>query len=819
MADNIQIKDGNDILTTIATEDVGGREFQLIKVGYGVSGDFNNISNINPLPVILNPQSFPNVQEVSGTLSVNVLNQTQSVSSVNILNFPSIQGVSGILSATLTNQNPVVSAVSITNFPAITSAYIINQVSGSNGTSSVSITNFPNVQGVSGTLSATLVNQNPIVSAVSITNFPAITSAYIVNQVSGSNGTSSVSITNFPNVQGISGTLSATVLNFPTITSAYIVNQVSGSNGTSSVSVTNFPTVQSVSGNISATVSNFPTTTSAYLLNQNPIVSAIFVTNTHGVSGTISATLTNQNPVVSAVSITNFPTTTSAYIVNQVSGTSSISVTNFPSVQGVSGTISATLTNQNPVVSAVSITNFPTITSAYIVNQVSGSNGTSSVSVTNFPSVQSVSGNVIGSGYLINYWPAQQTIPSDVVNVNIDPSGALQVRGAITSDEGSYSTDFTGNTIYTILSGSCIFQNGSNIVTGIDTSFLAQISYGDVIKYVSDAVLYYTRIVSVDSDTQVTLEYGYKGSTNTGIGYVAGFEQIVENDSSIIVSNSLAVMNGGLVAGSLVQLSRVVDFLPTAAVVRGFSFNQNIPQVDPFFGFFDSDDFRTSQIAAYVIFTSYQSAQLITRTSTNYYDSNIVSFMLPNNATVDIPARWRLEVTDDKVAVYYNDVLVATSYNHLPPIYKPLNFNIGVYNISTPPTQTILNVNEMLFKNVDVINTASVLQAHIQNTYDPSANALLSELTSTINSLQATLKSFASIMGMAVDINGRQRTNVETGTLTSLGTVTTVSTVTGVTTVSTLTNQSQIGAYSANDMVPSNINNSALSLRQSVSVS
>jgi hypothetical protein len=72
---------------------------------------------------------------------------------------------------------------------------------------------------------------------------------------------------------------------------------------------------------------------------------------------------------------------------------------------------------------------------------------------------------------------------------------------------------------------------------------------------------------------------------------------------------------------------------------------------------------------------------------------------------------------------------------------------------------------------------------------------------------------------MAVDINGRQRTNVETGTLTSVGTVTTVTGVTGVTTVSTLTNQSQVGGYSANDMVPANINNSALFLRQSVSVS
>lgn len=257
MADNIQIKDGNDILTTIATEDVGGREFQLIKVGFGVSGDYNNISNNTPLPVsyagitsavILNQQSFPSVLEVSGSVSTNGLTNSELRSSaidVNVSNFPLVT------SAYILNPSSggISSDVNVLNFPTITSAYIVNQVSGGSGSSAVSVTNFPSIQEVSGTLSVNVLNQVESVSSVNVLNFPSL---------QGISGTISATLTNQnPIVSAVS------ITNFPTITSAYIVNQVSGSAGSSAVSITNFPAVQSVSGNLSATITNFPIPTSS----------------------------------------------------------------------------------------------------------------------------------------------------------------------------------------------------------------------------------------------------------------------------------------------------------------------------------------------------------------------------------------------------------------------------------------------------------------------------------------------------------------------------------------------------------------------------
>lgn len=843
MSDNIQIRDGNEDLTVVATEDLGGREVQLVKIGFGVSGSYQNITNSNPLPVSGNFGSdnvsatilnYPSTQNVNGIVGISGINEISGSVSVN--NFPSIQAVSGNLSVevsatdlqfdglkvTSANPLPVSANFNITfpetqNVSGSVSAYVLNQVSEISST----ILNFPFSQNINGIIGVSGTTE--ISGTVSVSNFP---STQNVNGIVGISGTPLVSatITNFPTVQAVSGNISvqmsATDLQYNG-TKVTNVNPlpVSGNFGVT------FPTTQNISGSVSATISNFPSVQS--------IQGVVGVSGSHGVSGNVSAT------------ITNFPSTQNVVGTVGLSAAISANILNFPSSQNINGIVG--ISGNHAVSGTVSATilNLPNSQNVNGIVGVSGINEVSgTVSINNFPSVQAVSGNVsvevsatdlqfdgtkvtfvnplpiLGDvnttekANLINYWPNMESIETEKVELNVDPSGALQVRGSFTTDEGSYSTDFTGNSIYTILSGTCIFENGSTTVSGIGTSFLSQLSYGDFIKLSSDTLIDYTRIISIISNTELELEYGYTGTTTNGVGYFTGFEQIIEGDASLDVDRSLLIINGGSQSNSLAQVSRVVDFLPTAGILRNFSFSQNTPQTDCFFGFFDSHDYRTSNVAAYVIFLEAQTAQLITKTSNSSYDTNVVTFTLPNKTYIYTPARWKFEVTDDKVSVYYNDILLAASNNHLPPIYKPLNFNIGVFNKSIPETPVILYLDEILFKNVDVINTASVLQSHVQMSYDSEANAILKELTSTMNSLQATLKSYASIMGMSVDINGRQRMNVETGTITaSIASAQTLATVT------TLTGQTNIGSYAANDMVPSNLNNSALLLRQNIVIS
>lgn len=65
--------------------------------------------------------------------------------------------------------------------------------------------------------------------------------------------------------------------------------------------------------------------------------------------------------------------------------------------------------------------------------------------------------------------------------------------------------------------GSVDVTNGSSTVTGTDTSFLAEVSAGDIFLRYGDPASY--TIASVDSDNQITLNAPYAGTTDTKVLY------------------------------------------------------------------------------------------------------------------------------------------------------------------------------------------------------------------------------------------------------------------------------------------------------------
>lgn len=212
MANDIQIRDGNEDLTTIATEDIGGREFQLIKVGYGDVGSFSNISQTHALPVSgtidLNiNQPLTNTELRTSAIDVNVVNTlTLSGGSVN---FPETIGVSASqsLPVTILNQKNV------------------QEVSGTVNTNII----LPQILSIQGTVG---VSSIPLVSAT-ILNFPE-TSATDLQY----NGTKVTNINplpvsgnfgvTFPSTQNVSGSVSSTILNFPSVQSVQGIVGISG---------------------------------------------------------------------------------------------------------------------------------------------------------------------------------------------------------------------------------------------------------------------------------------------------------------------------------------------------------------------------------------------------------------------------------------------------------------------------------------------------------------------------------------------------------------------------------------------------------------
>lgn len=771
---------------------------------------FNDFERLNTIVSgVSDTVNIANTVDVSASLSLPVSGSFQ-------VSFPPVQEVSGIV--TLSNPQTVVGisgvpTISVTNLPDIQNSYILNQI------------------GISGTPLVTISNPTSVVGVSSIPN---------------------VTISNFPQIQSISassiipvsGTVGITALSsIPTIVS----NSISVS-ALPSITIGNFPSIQNISHNgiaqpISGTIavsnpiytvgiSSIPNVT---ISNPQTIV---------GISGTPSVIISNPATVVGVssipnVTISNFPQTQgisasslSTYVSNaiSISAIPSISVGNFPSIQNISFNGSA-----QPISGAVSISNqITTIGVSSLPDITVGISGNPTISISNFPETQSISGDVnatinntldisassqlpiINEMPVINYWPAMVGIAPATDTSYIDPSGALQVRGAITSDEGSYSTDFNEGVYYN-LTGVLSFVNGSYKIYGSGTKFLSELGFGDYVKYYLDSELYQTPVSNIDSDTELTLSLPYLGTSVSGTGVGSGFEYVT-GSGTISASNSYLILDSGVTSGSFTQASRDVDFLPTAVILRNFYVTQNIDNNDSFFGFFDTEDYRTFNVGAYILFNgaSYNSGVLITRTSNSLFSTNIVPFTLPGTNSIQSPAKWKLEITDEKVTVFYNDLKLAESSNHLPPIYKPLSFVLGTFNTNVPASTTKVYVDELLFKNVDVVNTASVLQTHVQYSSDTTAQEYLKELASIVEILVPAVRAMTNNVAMAIDINGRQRTNIEAGTVTANCNINASQTLT---TVSTLANQSSIGSYSANDQVPAIMNNNAMLLRTGIIVS
>jgi hypothetical protein len=116
-------------------------------------------------------------------------------------------------------------------------------------------------------------------------------------------------------------------------------------------------------------------------------------------------------------------------------------------------------------------------------------------------------------------------------NVDDDTGGVLY-----STDDGATWADMSltnsapANTIatladYTSLTGTATFTQGSATVTGTGTSFLSEVSTGEIIILDSDASkvhiepISWAAVDSVDSDTQITLSSDYNGAGGTGTAY------------------------------------------------------------------------------------------------------------------------------------------------------------------------------------------------------------------------------------------------------------------------------------------------------------
>ena len=65
------------------------------------------------------------------------------------------------------------------------------------------------------------------------------------------------------------------------------------------------------------------------------------------------------------------------------------------------------------------------------------------------------------------------------------------------------------------LTGTLDFTNNSTTITGTSTSFTSEVKVGDFVKKTSDGETNYVQVAEVISDTEMSLETAYQGTTSS----------------------------------------------------------------------------------------------------------------------------------------------------------------------------------------------------------------------------------------------------------------------------------------------------------------
>lgn len=278
-----------------------------------------------------------------------------------------------------------------------------------------------------------------------------------------------------------------------------------------------------------------------------------------------------------------------------------------------------------------------------------------------------------------------------------DTSGNLQIRGPILTDEGSFRDDFSGAALFTTISGTASFTNGSKVVSGSGTSFTTQVGVGQYLKLAGDANSAYAQVYTVNNDTSITLLTPYTGSTSTNTTVVSNWTSSVFGTHT--VANSLDSLSSGTTVGT-VSLFKSVDYSPLSTSFYA-SISQRIANQTGFLGIGDVV-YPGTNMGAYVTFTGTNNTQVnfVTQSSTAASDIQTTLVTLPNGGTTNSYHYYKIDLSHDIATLSIDGIVVATNSIHVPLLYVTLGAMAGINNAATV-TATMLAIDMVYVLNFD----------------------------------------------------------------------------------------------------------------------
>lgn len=281
----------------------------------------------------------------------------------------------------------------------------------------------------------------------------------------------------------------------------------------------------------------------------------------------------------------------------------------------------------------------------------------------------------------------------------VDDSNNLQVRGQVLTDEGSFRDDFTGSSLTTALSGTPSWTNGSTTVTG--TSFQTTVKSGDYIKKTADANTLYVRVLSVDSDTSLTLETAYTGTTAAAASVKSNWIPTIGASGTIAVGTSNLTITTGTTNGVINNIIRRGDYGPVTMRIYA-SVSQRIANQELRLGFSDNVASLTPNIAAYVSFTGTNNTvcNFVTSSSTAAADTQTTAVTLPSGNTAALH-EYKIDIGHSQATLSIDGTVVARNTIHIPGPYDSLDLMCLAANTGTAGSSTTLTVDYAYFMNAN----------------------------------------------------------------------------------------------------------------------
>jgi len=300
-------------------------------------------------------------------------------------------------------------------------------------------------------------------------------------------------------------------------------------------------------------------------------------------------------------------------------------------------------------------------------------------------------------------FPDPACMPVGSSPLTSDEDGRLETHSTVLTDMGTFRDDFSGTSMYTSLTGTLNFINGSPFITGAGTLFSTEIKRGQFIRKSSDTPgeTTYFEVKSVESDVALTLDGPYIGTTASGVATIVS-NWLDYSGTAPAISNSIVTLSSGTAAGFR-RIERENRYPPYRIQFKA-AVSQRIANQTIRIGAIGDTDADSSAVQACVVFDGTDDTKVKLRVASSTASADMVEIIcnLTGGLRTSNYLTYELDLTKATISLIINNKILAQVTDHVPDPYAVLEIAADITN-STTVTNTDIKLDYFFYSRTNRI--------------------------------------------------------------------------------------------------------------------